>query len=66
MALDHRPLHLFMLRLWREELGDDEREWRGELTCLRNGEVRYFRDERTLQTTLWHMLLQGVDEEDEQ
>ena len=66
MALDHRPLHLFMLRLWREELGDDQSEWRGELIYLRNGEMRYFRDERTLQTMLWHMLLQGVEEEDEQ
>ncbi|MCB0071018.1 MAG: hypothetical protein KDE20_06145 [Caldilineaceae bacterium] len=66
MASDFRPRHSFMLRLWHEELGDDQSEWRGELIYLRSGEVRYFRDERTLQTTLWHMLLQGVDEEDEQ
>ena len=66
MASDFRPRHSFMLRLWREELGDDQSEWRGELIYLRNGEMRYFRDERTLQTMLWHMLLQGVDEEDEQ
>ena len=66
MASDFRPRHSFMLRLWLEELGDDQSEWRGELIYLRNGEMRYFRDERTLQTMLWHMLLQGVEEEDEQ
>lgn len=55
---------LFVLRLWREELGDDRQEWRGALTHVRSGEVRYFRDARTLQAMLWRMLVQEFPEQD--
>lgn len=36
-------LHYFTLRLWLEDLGDDQEEWRGEIRNSRTGEIRYFR-----------------------
>ncbi len=44
---NHRS-YLFTLRLWLEELGDDRREWRGQVRHVTSGEVRYFRDWQTL------------------
>lgn len=38
------PSHLFIMRLWMEELGDGQVEWRGKLRYVVTEEVRYFRD----------------------
>ncbi len=38
----HRS-HLFTVRLWLEELGAGQTEWRGKLQSVTSGEVRYFR-----------------------
>ena len=50
--------HLFMVRVWLEDLGDGKTEWRGKVQCVASGEVRYFRDWQTLiaylQDTLPH------------
>jgi hypothetical protein len=43
---------LFIVRLWREELTQDQVEWRGQVTSLMSGEVRYFRDPATLYNVL--------------
>jgi hypothetical protein len=48
--------HLFFLRLWREELTQGEVEWRGQMTALASGEVRYFRSPATLYEVLLTML----------
>ncbi len=40
--------HLFTVRLWLEELGNDQMEWRGKVQHVTSGEVRYFRDWPTL------------------
>jgi hypothetical protein len=34
---------IFILRLWREPINDEQNEWRGELKNLTTGEVRYIR-----------------------
>lgn len=39
---------MFVLRIWREDVGNGQGEWRGELNCLADGEARYFRDWATL------------------
>jgi hypothetical protein len=39
----HRS-HLFTVRLWAEELGDGQTEWRGQVQHVLSGETRYFRD----------------------
>jgi hypothetical protein len=52
----HETSHLFLLRLWREELAPGQGEWRGQLTSLVNGEVRYFRSPETLYRILLAML----------
>ncbi len=45
--LSHKS-HLFMVRVWLEDLGDGETEWRGQVKHVLSGEVRYFRDWATL------------------
>jgi hypothetical protein len=41
--------HLFMLRLWLENLGDGHADWRGKVLYVNNGEACYFRDWQTLE-----------------
>jgi hypothetical protein len=36
--------HLFTLRIWQEELGNGEVEWRSRVQHVMSREVRYFRD----------------------
>lgn len=36
--------HLFTVRLWLEELGNDQTEWRGKVQHVTSGEACYFRD----------------------
>ena len=38
----HRS-HLFILRLWPEDLGGGQTDWRGSIRHVSSGEVRYFR-----------------------
>ena len=35
--------HLFMLRLWPEDLGGGQTDWRGSIQHVSSGEARYFR-----------------------
>ena len=48
--------HLFLLRVWREFLGDDKVEWRGRIQSLHNGEVRHFRNADSLYQALLRIL----------
>jgi hypothetical protein len=48
--------HLFTVRMWLEDLGHGQTEWRGEVQEVLSGEVRYFRDWPTLVTLLQEML----------
>ena len=48
--------HLFTVRLWLEELGAGQTEWRGEVHHVVSGETRYFRDWPTLVALLQAML----------
>ena len=41
--------HLFMLRLWPEDLGGGQTDWRGKVQHVNSGEARYFRDWPTLE-----------------
>lgn len=40
----HPRSHLFTVRLWREELGGGQAEWRGKAHHVTSGETHYFRD----------------------
>lgn len=44
--------HVFVLRVWQEDLGDGRREWRGGIQDIASREMRYFRD--------WTMLIEFV------
>jgi len=41
--------HLFILRLWLEDLGSGQTDWRGKVQYVNSGEVRYFRDWPTVE-----------------
>jgi hypothetical protein len=43
---------LFTVRLWREDLGAGQTEWRGEVHDVLSGERRYFRDGPALLASL--------------
>jgi hypothetical protein len=40
---------LFTLRMWLEDLGSGQTDWRGKVQHVNSGEVRYFRDWSTLE-----------------
>jgi hypothetical protein len=48
--------HLFTVRVWQEELGNGQKEWRGKVQQVHSGEVRYFREWPTLVAALLKML----------
>ena len=50
--------HLFTVRLWLEDLGEGQTEWRGEVRYVVSDERRYFRDWPTLIALLQAMLPQ--------
>ena len=45
-----QPVHsyLFTVRLWWEDLGDEQTEWRGVVKLVTTGEEHFFRDWETL------------------
>ncbi len=40
----HPGSHLFTLRVWQEELGGGQAEWRGRAQDINSGAAAYFRD----------------------
>ncbi len=48
--------HLFTVRVWLEDLGGGQTEWRGKVDYIPSGEVRYFREWSTLVPVLLEML----------
>lgn len=44
-----RRSQLFMVRMWPEDLGGGQTDWRGSVQHVNSGEVRYFRDWPTLE-----------------
>ncbi len=51
--LTHKS-HLFVLRLWPEDMGGGKVDWRGSVRHVNSGQVHYYRD--------WAMLRAFVDE----
>jgi hypothetical protein len=54
----HPRSHLFTVRLWAEEIGAGQTEWRGRVQHVTSGEAHYFRDWPTLIAYLLKMLPQ--------
>ena len=52
----HHRSHLFTVRVWQEEVGHDQTEWRGKVHLITNGNVRYFRGWEGLVLLLLTML----------
>jgi hypothetical protein len=51
----HRS-HLFTVRLWAEDIGHGQTEWRGRVQQVTSGEAYYFRDWPTLIAHLLKLL----------
>ncbi|NJD59721.1 MAG: hypothetical protein C3F13_14355 [Anaerolineales bacterium] len=49
-----QPSQLFTLRMWLEDLGEGQMDWRGKVQHIGSGEVRYFRS--------WQMLRDFVED----
>lgn len=47
---------LFTVRLWLEDLGNGQMDWRGKVQHVNSGEARYFRDWPTLVAFLEKLL----------
>lgn len=60
LSMDHSPMrpdsHLFTVRVWQAETETDQREWRGKVQLLTNGDARYFRGWTALVPLLQTML----------
>ena len=54
--------HLFTIRVWEEQIGADQTEWRGKVQLLTSGEVCYFRDWAALVPLLLTMLFESQSE----
>jgi hypothetical protein len=52
--------HLFILRIWSEELGDGHQEWRGKIQRSPDGSIQYFRDLPSLCAVVEAMLAQAA------
>lgn len=48
--------HAFILRLWEEQLGLGQAEWRGQLHHIQSGQTHYFREWQMLIQLLLHLL----------
>jgi hypothetical protein len=48
--------HLFLVRIWLEELGDGATEWRGRAQNITTGQAVYFRDWNGLAEVLLQMV----------
>ncbi len=54
--LQHPRSHLFTVRLWQEELGQGETEWRGRVQNVASGDTAYFRNWPGLVATLQRLV----------
>lgn len=54
--------HLFMLRMWPEDLGSGQTDWRGKVQHVNSGEARYFRDWAILKAFV-EGLIRRIDKE---
>jgi hypothetical protein len=48
--------HLFTVRVWLEELGHGQTEWRGQVQHILSGKSRYFRNWASLLAFLQEMV----------
>ncbi len=52
----HARSNLFTVRLWEENLGAGEKEWRGRIQNIATGEITHFRDWPGLVSALTRMV----------
>lgn len=55
----HSRSHLFTVRVWQEDLGEGQTEWRGQVRLVTSGDARYFREWSALVPLLVTMLAEA-------
>ena len=60
----HPRSHLFTVRVWQEDLGEGQTEWRGQVLLVTSGDVRYFREWSALAPLLVTMLAEASVDRD--
>ncbi len=55
--------YFFTIRLWLEDLGNGQADWRGKVQHVNSGEARYFRDWQALQAFIEGIIATGGPEE---
>ncbi len=55
---------VFILRIWYEDMGEGQFEWRASVKHSRDGGVRYFRDWQALSTYLQEKLRNSPGQEE--
>jgi hypothetical protein len=48
--------HLFVIRVWAQDIEDGRTEWRGRVQYIPSGEVHYFREWADMLSIVQHML----------
>lgn len=48
--------HLFVIRIWAQDIENGRREWRGRVQHVPSGEVHYFREWADMLDIVRHML----------
>lgn len=61
MAVEPPATHLFILRVWQEQLPDGRLEWRGKLQHPETNQTRHFRDWPALVPLLLATIRQGEE-----
>lgn len=64
MITDQTPprRYVFTLHLWQEALDVDQFEWRGQVKHVASGDLRYFRDAKTLYDVLETMIAEQIQD----
>jgi len=57
----HPQPHLFTLRIWEEDLGKGQAEWRGRVQNVASGDTAFFRDWPGLVSTLQRLVATSPD-----
>ena len=52
--------HLFIMRIWAEDLGDGKQEWRGKVQHSNSGNIQFFRDLPALPALVEALLAQAA------
>jgi len=57
------PTHLFVIRVWAQDIENGRSEWRGRVQHIPSGEVHYFREWADMVSIVQHLLPDNGEDE---